>query len=139
MHKPLPMATPEMARAVWESQEAPSARSVARALTQSGRPVHFTTINRWRTRSWRPVMHQHSLDRARRALATVVPLFTGNPIATALASSERSKLEKMSDRELMMAAVRELALSHIYFVATCKPTQVIWFLPGRRTLPLWSR
>src|SRR5437773_11777005 len=40
--------TPQEAERVWKSQARPSARSVARALTQAGRPVHFTTVARWK-------------------------------------------------------------------------------------------
>jgi hypothetical protein len=40
--------TPQEAARVWNSQLGPSARSVARALTQAGRPVHFTTVARWK-------------------------------------------------------------------------------------------
>src|SRR5262245_36410623 len=40
---PLPV-TPLEAKRVWDEQRRPSARSVARALTQAGRPVHFTTV-----------------------------------------------------------------------------------------------
>jgi hypothetical protein len=39
--------TPQEAERVWKSQARPSARSVARALTYAGRPVHFTTVARW--------------------------------------------------------------------------------------------
>jgi hypothetical protein len=39
--------TPQEAEGVWKSQARPSARSVARALTHAGRPVHFTTVARW--------------------------------------------------------------------------------------------
>jgi hypothetical protein len=38
--------TPQEAERVWKSQALPSARSVARALTHAGRPVHFTTVAR---------------------------------------------------------------------------------------------
>src|SRR5947209_16866491 len=40
--------TLQEAERVWKSQARPSARSVARALTQAGRPVHFTTVARWK-------------------------------------------------------------------------------------------
>src|SRR5205807_6823860 len=40
--------TLQEAESVWKSQARPSARSVARALTQAGRPVHFTTVARWK-------------------------------------------------------------------------------------------
>jgi hypothetical protein len=40
--------TPEEAERVWKSQARPSARTVATAMTRAGRPVHFTTVARWR-------------------------------------------------------------------------------------------
>src|SRR2546430_9773490 len=40
--------TLQEAERVRKSQARPSARSVARALTQAGRPVHFTTVARWK-------------------------------------------------------------------------------------------
>src|SRR5262245_6048829 len=43
-----PPATSQEAERVWKSQARPSARSVARALTHAGRPVHFTTVARWK-------------------------------------------------------------------------------------------
>src|SRR6059058_5695505 len=42
-----PPITAQEAERVWKSQARPSARSVARALTYAGRPVHFTTVARW--------------------------------------------------------------------------------------------
>src|SRR5258708_40176043 len=82
MDHPLPRATAELAKAVWGRQRSPSARSVARALTQSGRPVHFTTVNRWRGREWRDAKGRHPLDEARAALESALPLLTGDPTST---------------------------------------------------------
>ena len=57
--------TPEEAKRVWVSIPNPSARRVAKALTQSGRRVHHSTIARWRAQDWRPVAHSlHPLDAA---------------------------------------------------------------------------
>src|SRR5262245_55652753 len=47
-----PPVTPLEAKRVWEEKRRPSSRSVARALTRVGRPVHFTTIARWKKREW---------------------------------------------------------------------------------------
>ena len=47
--------TPEEAKRVWVSIPNPSARRVAKALTQSGRRVHHSTVARWRAQDWRPV------------------------------------------------------------------------------------
>jgi hypothetical protein len=61
--------TPEEAKRVWVSIPNPSARRVAKALTQSGRRVHHSTIARRRARDWRPVAHSlHPLEAARQAL-----------------------------------------------------------------------
>jgi hypothetical protein len=43
-----PPVTSQEAERVWKSQAHPSARSVATALTHAGRPVHFTTVARWK-------------------------------------------------------------------------------------------
>jgi hypothetical protein len=48
MPNPSAPITPQEAERVWKSQARPSARSVATAMTRAGRPVHFTTIARWR-------------------------------------------------------------------------------------------
>jgi hypothetical protein len=45
--------TPREAQAVWDSLKNPSARSVARAMTQAGRRVHHSTIARWYAQGWR--------------------------------------------------------------------------------------
>jgi hypothetical protein len=96
MDQPLPKATPDLAKTVWGRQQSPSARSVARALTQSGRPVHFTTVNRWRAHDWRDAKGQHPLDQARAALESALPLMTRDP-ASPIDDLVRSSL---SDRNL---------------------------------------
>ena len=78
MDQPLPKATPDLAKTVLGRQQSPSARSVARALTQSGRPVHFTTVNRWRAHDWRDAKGQHPLDQARAALESALPLMAAS-------------------------------------------------------------
>ena len=80
MAQPLPKATPELAKKVWARQRSPSARSVARALTLSGRPVHYVTVNRWRRQGWRAVQAEHPLDRARADLESMLALDSGNPL-----------------------------------------------------------
>jgi hypothetical protein len=120
MDQPLPKATPNLAKTVWGSQQSPSARSVARALTQSGRPVHFTTVNRWRAHDWRDAKGQHPLDQARAALESALPLMTGDATSTIEGlvdrSPERQNLEALSDGELLRKAARELAVA-VYVVA----------------------
>src|SRR5260221_9493807 len=119
MDHPLPRATPELAKAVWGRQQSPSARSVARALTQSGRPVHFTTVNRWRGGGWRDAKGRHPLDQARAALETALPLITPDPTSTiddlVRGSPERQQLEELSDVQLLRKAARELARA-VYLV-----------------------
>jgi hypothetical protein len=44
--------TPDEAATVWRSIPNPSARRVAKALTQAGRRVHFSTVARWRGGEW---------------------------------------------------------------------------------------
>ena len=76
--------TPAEAHIVWDSLDGPSARRVAKALTQSGRPVHFTTVARWRRDDWRGVIDRpHPLEEAERAVDVSMPLLTGDPTITA--------------------------------------------------------
>jgi hypothetical protein len=120
MNDPLPKATPDLAKAVWSRQQSPSARSVARALTQSGRQVHFTTVNRWRAHDWRDAKGRHPFDQARADLQSALPLMTGDPTSTidelVRSSPEGEQLDKLSDGELLRKAARELARA-VYLIA----------------------
>jgi hypothetical protein len=117
MHHSLPRATPDLAKAVWARQRSPSARSVARALTQSGLPVHYTTVNRWRGEEWRDAKGRHPLDQARAALESALPLMTRDPTSTILVRNpEGEQLDGLSDGELLRKAARELARA-VYVVA----------------------
>jgi hypothetical protein len=120
MDQALPKATPALAKAVWECHRSPSARSVARALSQSGRPVHFVTVNRWRKRQWRDVEGEHPLDQARADLESALPLMTGDATSTiedlVRGHPERKQLDGLSDGELLRKAARELAVA-VYVVA----------------------
>src|SRR3981189_530187 len=120
MKQPLPKATPDLAKTVWARQRSPSARSVARALTQSGCPVHFTTVNRWRGWEWRDAKCEHPLDQARAALESALPLMTLDPTSTiddlVRSSPEVEQLDELSDGELLRKAARELARA-VYLVA----------------------
>jgi hypothetical protein len=93
---------------------------VARALTQSGHRVHFTTVNRWRRRQWREVEGEHPLDRARADLESALPLMTRDPTSTiddlVRSSPVREQLEGLSDAELLRKVGRALAMA-IYVVA----------------------
>jgi hypothetical protein len=115
MDQQLPKATPELARAVWQRQRLPSARSVARALTQSGRPVHFTIVNRWQRYGWRAEPIEHPLGQARADLECALPLVTGDPTTTIedllRNSPDREQLEEFSDAELLRKAAREVLIA----------------------------
>jgi hypothetical protein len=108
--------TPEEAKLVWASIPNPSARGVAKALTQSGRRVHHSTIARWREQDWRPVAHGlHPLDAARQALDIAVSVLTGDAAAGVEALVERGSgqhdLGALSDRELLRKASREMLVA----------------------------
>jgi hypothetical protein len=115
----LPFATPSEARKVWEGMDRPSSRRVARKVSQSGRPVSHETVNRWRRQGWRSVEDepQHPLEIARDHLDDAVPLLTGDPMTTARVvveqSTERDKLDKLTDGELLREAARSLAIAVI--------------------------
>src|SRR5258708_11653421 len=103
--------TPEEAKRVWVSIPNPSARRVAKALTQSGRRVHHSTIARWRTQDWRPVASSlHPLDAARQAMDVAAGVLTGDSIAgVEILGGEggrQQELKGFSDRELLRKASR---------------------------------
>jgi hypothetical protein len=99
------------ARRVWDSQRCPSSRSVARVLTQAGRPVHFTTIARWRRQGWRSQStSEHPLTAAVRTLDLAVPLLTGDPtskVADILGTIEDKDDESRTNRKHMPRVIRE--------------------------------
>jgi hypothetical protein len=116
--------TPDEAKLVWASIPNPSARRVARALTQSGRRVHHSTIARWRAQDWRPVAHSlHPLEAARQALDMAAGVLTGDPVAgvKVLSGEDGSQqgLESLSDGELLRKASREM------LVAVCLVSDVL--------------
>ena len=60
-------------------------RSVAKALTQAGRPVHFTTVARWKKREWQVEPRlEHPLAAVMRKVDVFVPLLTGDPTTKAV-------------------------------------------------------
>jgi hypothetical protein len=113
--QPLPKATPALAKRVWEAQRRPSARTVARALTLAGRPVHFVTVARWKTQDWRPVRSDHPLEVARSQLDAVAPLVSGDPKTTLDAliddPARRRDLDELTDAEVLRRAAREAAIA----------------------------
>ena len=112
MDRPLPQATPALAKAVWARQRCPSARTVATALSQAGMPIHYTTIARWRKQNWRAVPAVHPLEQARADLAAALPLLTGDPRTTiADLVGARLDLEGLTDDELLRRTGRELLMA----------------------------
>jgi hypothetical protein len=88
-------------------------RRVAKALTQSGRRVHHSTIARWHAKGWRPVAHcLHPLEAAKQAIDVAAGVLTGDPAAGAGAfvkeSGSQDDAETLSDRELLRRASREM-------------------------------
>jgi hypothetical protein len=120
--------TPEEAKRVWVSIPNPSARRLAKALTQSGRRVHHSTIARWRAQDWRPVADSlHPLDAARQALDVAAGLLTGDPVAGLKVltgeDSSQQELEGLSNRELLREASREMLIA-IRLVSHVLPSQL---------------
>jgi hypothetical protein len=108
--------TPEEAKRVWVSIPNPSARRVAKALTQSGRRVHHSTIARWRAENWRQVADSlHPLDAARQRLDMAAGVLTGDPVAglKVLSGEDDSQQEPeaLSDRELLRNSSREMLIA----------------------------
>jgi hypothetical protein len=111
----LPRATPAMARNVWEAQRRPSARTVARALTLSGRPISFVAVARWRANDWRPVKSNHQLEVARSQLEAFAPLASGEP-ETVIENliddpARRLELDELTDAEILRRTARETAIA----------------------------
>jgi hypothetical protein len=111
MNLPEPV-TPREAETVWNSIQNPSARRVAKALTQAGRGLHHGTISRWRAEGWRPVPNRpHPLEAARSALDVVAHVLTGDPTAGVEAllgrRDRREELDRLPDHELIRRAARE--------------------------------
>jgi hypothetical protein len=120
--------TPEEAKLVWASIPNPSARRVAKALTQSGRRVHHSTIARWRAQDWRPVANgRHPLEAARQALDMAAGVLTGDPVAGLKVLSgedgRQQEVEGLSDRELLRKASREMLIG-IRLVSAVLPSQL---------------
>jgi hypothetical protein len=98
------------ARRVWDSQRCPSSRSVARVLTQAGRPVHFTTIARWRRQGWRSQpTSEHPLTAVMRTLDLAVPLLTGDPTSKVadILGIEHKDDESKTNHKDMPRVIRE--------------------------------
>jgi hypothetical protein len=108
--------TPREAKAVWDSLEHPSTRSVARVLCQAGRPVHHSTIARWWGRDWRPVASGgHPIEAAREALDIAARLLTGDPRGGVerLYGMGNERFDGLTEQELLRRATRELLIALI--------------------------
>src|SRR5262245_83579 len=80
-----PPVTPLEAKRVWEEKRRPSSRSVAKALTRVGRPIHFTTVARWKKREWQVESRlEHPLAAVMRKVDLFVPLLTSDPTTKAV-------------------------------------------------------
>jgi hypothetical protein len=110
----LKSVTPEEAMAVWSGIPNPSARRVAKALSQAGRRVHHSTIARWCAQGWRPVAHRpHPLEGAHQALDLAVGVLTGDPAAGMKFFDDhpgREQLDGLSDSEVLRRSARELCI-----------------------------
>jgi hypothetical protein len=129
--------TPEEAKSVWVSIPNPSARRVAKALTQSGRRVHHSTVARWRAQDWRPVANNlHPLDTARQRLDMAAGVLTGDPVAgLKVLSNEdgrQEELESLSDRELLRNGSRDTLIA-ISLVCHVLRSQLPSLVQGKAT------
>jgi hypothetical protein len=117
MNLPAPI-TPAEARAVWDRMDHPSSRRVARALTQSGRPIHFSTVARWKAEGWRSVEHgPHPLEMARRAIDAALPVLTGDATVNVsdLMKTDplAGELMNASPEHILSAVMHEACTVHI--------------------------
>src|SRR5262245_46021802 len=119
---PLPV-TPLEAKRVWEEQRRPSARSVAKALTRAGRPVHFTTVARWKKREWQVEARlEHPLAAAMRKIDLFVPLLTGDPATKAvdivgdIVGARAGNRQSMSENQGPDQVIRESYITLIILV-----------------------
>jgi hypothetical protein len=110
--------TPEEAKRVWGSQRHPTPRSVARALSQTGRKVDSKTIARWEAQNWKPGPAQRQpLEAAEDRLDTALPLLTGDPtlsVRSILNMQETAKMvESLTEDELLRLRTRALRTAGI--------------------------
>jgi hypothetical protein len=130
MSLPSPV-TPAEAKALWDRMDHPSARRVATALTQSGRPVHFSTVARWRLQGWRSVVHDpHPVEMARRALDVALPVLTGDATMSAAdfvkADPAAKEIMTAATEKALSMAVREACIVHILVAkAFCRHPELI--------------
>jgi hypothetical protein len=119
---PLPV-TPIEAKHVWDEQRRPSSRSVAKALTQAGRPVHSTTIARWKKREWQVEARlEHPLAAAMRKVDLFVPLLTRDPTTKAadivrdILGARAVNRQSMTEDQGLPPIIRESCITMIILV-----------------------
>src|SRR5258708_3003367 len=127
--------TPREAKRVWDSQRRPDARNVAQGTRYAGRPVHFTTVARWKRQGWRTVATaQHPIEAATRALDVAIPLLTGDPTSTVKSFVDgkdcTSGLEEMADEQLQARTVREPNIALI-FISEAMAQQCTVLIPNK--------
>jgi hypothetical protein len=91
---------------------------VAKALTQAGRRVHFSTIARWRAQGWRPVASgPHPIEAARDALDSAARLLIGDlPLGadTLVRQSEAGdQVGSLNNVQFLRRLARELLIRQI--------------------------
>jgi hypothetical protein len=109
---------------------------VARALTQSGRPVHFSTVARWKLQGWRSVEHgPHPLEMARRAIDVALPVPTGDATMNAsdFVNADPAAKEVMTatpDKGLSMAVDGACAVNILVSMELCCHPELISTKPA---------
>ena len=90
---------------------------MAKALTQAGRRVHFSTVARWRSEGWRPVSSgSHPVEAARQSLEVAARLLTGDRATGAdgfVRVNADEPLGRLSDDELVRRSARDLLILQI--------------------------
>ena len=114
----------------------PSARQVATALTQSGRPVHFSTVARWKLQGWRSVEQcPHPVEMAKRAIDVALPVLTGDATMSASdfvkADPAAKGIMTTTPEKALSMAVREACTVHILVAkAFCRHPESILAKPA---------
>jgi hypothetical protein len=120
-----PPVTPLEAKRVWDEQRRPSSRSVARALTQAGRPVHFTTVARWKKREWQVEPRlEHPLAAVMRKVDLAVPMLTGDPTTKAVdivGDTVRAHRQSMTEDQGTDQVIRESCITLIILLRLLEP------------------
>jgi len=110
--------TPQEAKAAWEKTPSPSARRVATKLTQTGRPIHFSTIARWKADGWRDVpSRQHPIVEADLAVDVAAPVLAGDGIAAssneANPENKAEDLDGLTEPNIVKLAARQTCITMI--------------------------